>query len=660
VELAWISATIGPGRGLEDIFAALPWLGSRVALHLYGAVPSEHAAWLESRLAPLREGSVVVLHPLQPADRMLVALAHHRIGLSLDAADCLNRSLTISNKFFLYLQAGLACVATDTPGHRSVIPSGAAYGGMYPPGDVAALVSVLDRLADAATLAAAQRAAWDVGRTRFVWDRERPVFLDAVSHTLAAWAPPQQRVPISRPRPADSVLGERRCVIVAPHFPPSGLPPAHRARLFARHLPTFGWTPIVVTVRPSDREEPAEPELEATVAPGLRVERVRAWSARFTRRLGVGDLALRALPALATRTIRIARESTNPVVLLVVPPWYALWLAPLLRRRAGARVVVDYVDPWRIAATGTLKSRLASWVAARSEGWCLRAVSGLFAVSDAIVDDVRIRFPWVRGIPGGAAPYGFEESDLALLPAGRAPDPTGPSRDVDHAGADHGLRRVVYIGALSDAQLPVLAALLDAMVALRDEDPAHAIRLRLELYGTTYAAPARAVARAAALVAARGLESQVYEHPVRVPYVRALTLAAGADANLVLGDTTAYYAASKLMPVLAARRPVLAVVHADTEPAALLRRLGCHGLVCYGTADAPSPGTAVRDITSALNDLIQGRLPAMTADFDTDAALQSRTAERMTGALAAVLDRVVRGEATSEAAAPPNEPRATP
>ena len=114
VELAWISATIGPGRGLEDIFAALPQVGSRVVLHLYGAVTSGHAEWLEVHLAPLRARSLVVVHPVQPPDRVLVALAQHRIGLSLDPDDCLNRGLTVSNKFFLYLQAGLACVATDT------------------------------------------------------------------------------------------------------------------------------------------------------------------------------------------------------------------------------------------------------------------------------------------------------------------------------------------------------------------------------------------------------------------------------------------------------------------------------------------------------------------------------------------------------------------
>jgi hypothetical protein len=439
-------------------------------------------------------------------------------------------------------------------------------------------------------------------------------------------------------------MAERRCIIVAPHFPPSGLPPAHRARLFVRHLAACGWTPIVVTVDPRDREEPPEPELLATVPAGVRMEVVRALPARLTRLAGVGDLVLRSFQSLAARTIRVARETPDPVVLLVVPPWYGLWLAPLLRRRTGARVVVDYVDPWRIAATGTLKSRAAAWMATRTEGRCLRAVDGLFAVSDAIIDDVRTRFPWTSTMPAGAAPYGFEEADRALLRTDQAAGATAPSAGGQGGSpVGDGTCRLVYIGALSDAQLPVLAALLDAVVLLRHERPAVAARLRIELYGTTYAAPAAAVARTTALVAERGLASQVSEHPVRVPYVRALTLADGAGANLVLGDTTTYYAASKLMPVLAARRPVVAIVNAETAPAALLRRLGCRGLVCYGTADTPSPGTAVRDIASALNELIQGTLPAMTADFTTDAALQSRTAARMTEALAAVLDRVADG-----------------
>jgi hypothetical protein len=186
VELAWISATIGPGRGLEDIFGALPKVRSRVALHLYGAVANGQDEWLERHLASVRERVEVVLHPVQPANAMLAALARHQIGLSLDGGDSLNRRLTVGNKFFLYLQAGLACIATDTAGHRSVFPPEARYGGTYHPGDAAALAGVVDALANPSALAAAQRAAWIAGRTTYVWDREKPLFLETVAEALSS------------------------------------------------------------------------------------------------------------------------------------------------------------------------------------------------------------------------------------------------------------------------------------------------------------------------------------------------------------------------------------------------------------------------------------------------------------------------------------------
>jgi hypothetical protein len=185
VELAWISATIGPRRGLEDLFAALPRMATRVAVHLYGAVAEGQGGWLDRQLAPVRERTEIVMHPVRPANTILPALATHQIGLSLDGDDSLNRRLTVSNKFFLYLQAGLACVATDTAGHRSVFPPEARYGRTYPAGDAQALAHALDTLANPAALAAAQRAAWVTGRTTYVWDREKPAFLEAVAAALA-------------------------------------------------------------------------------------------------------------------------------------------------------------------------------------------------------------------------------------------------------------------------------------------------------------------------------------------------------------------------------------------------------------------------------------------------------------------------------------------
>jgi hypothetical protein len=406
----------------------------------------------------------------------------------------------------------------------------------------------------------------------------------------------------------------RRVLVISPFFPPSGLPPSHRARLFVRHLRTFGWEPIVLTVDPRDREERQEAELVSLVPPDVEVVSVRA----AKRMLGVGDLALRALPRLLMRAKAIAKRVD--VILLVVPPWYALWIVRPLRWLTGRPIVVDYVDPWKVEARGTMKSRLAATVAAWSEGWCLGGVSGLFAVSQAIIAEVQQRFPVVANVPAGSAPYGFDAGDMALAGSPKAGDPA--------------FKRIVYVGALSDSQLPVFTALLDALAATP-------LPIGVELYGTTYAPGARARPRVAQLVADRHLEAQVIERPERVPYTEAMSLAAGADANLVVGDLTTYYAASKLMPTLAARRPIVALLHAGTEPAALLRGLAAQGLVLYGDQPSPTPADAVPAVRAVLSDLVAGRISPLTIDMMTDLTLRPRTAAGMTGALAVVLARVV-------------------
>jgi glycosyltransferase involved in cell wall biosynthesis len=189
LELTWVSATIGPGRGLEDAFAAMSRLTPRAVLHLYGAISADVTRWLDEQVAPLRGQSAVVIHPIVPAEHVIAAISAHHVGLSLDGSDCLNRELTVSNKVFYYLQAGLPCVATDTAGHRSVVPPAAGYGFLYRPGDVPALVTTIERLMAPSALAQAQRAAWEIGRRTYVWDSEQVRFLDAVTAAIGDQSP---------------------------------------------------------------------------------------------------------------------------------------------------------------------------------------------------------------------------------------------------------------------------------------------------------------------------------------------------------------------------------------------------------------------------------------------------------------------------------------
>ena len=83
-----------------------------------------------------------------------------------------------------------------------------------------------------------------------------------------------------------------KILIIAPHFPPSNLAAVHRTRLFAMHLPSMGWEPIVLTVHHKYYEEKLDWNLVKLLPKELKIERVRALPVKPIRL--VGDIGIRA------------------------------------------------------------------------------------------------------------------------------------------------------------------------------------------------------------------------------------------------------------------------------------------------------------------------------------------------------------------------------
>ncbi len=119
-------------------------------------------------------------------DELIGAMGEFDVGLALERASHRNYSLTVTNKFFSYMLAGLAIAATDTPGQREILQQVPAAGALYPCGRPELLAEQLRRWRDdRAGLRAAQAAAWNAARERFCWDLEQSKFL-ALIETPAA------------------------------------------------------------------------------------------------------------------------------------------------------------------------------------------------------------------------------------------------------------------------------------------------------------------------------------------------------------------------------------------------------------------------------------------------------------------------------------------
>lgn len=119
IRLIWISQTIGPGRGLEDILYCLSEINHlNFELNLRGSV----STWYKKRLiSSLTNGKHKInFLPLIPNTEIQSDLAKYDIGLALELSEPLSRDLTITNKIFHYLSVGLPVIASATAGQCSL------------------------------------------------------------------------------------------------------------------------------------------------------------------------------------------------------------------------------------------------------------------------------------------------------------------------------------------------------------------------------------------------------------------------------------------------------------------------------------------------------------------------------------------------------------
>lgn len=174
LRLYWMSQTIGPGRGIEEAIEAIGIVGDSTELNLQGRVSDEYRNILVGLAQRHHVRRRLVFHPFQSQDDLVGSMGQFDIGLALERSEHRNYSLTTTNKLFSYFLAGLAVIATDTPGQKEVLEQAPDAGLLYSAGQSKTLASYLKRwIENPGTLHAAQQAAWDAAGQKFCWDVEK-------------------------------------------------------------------------------------------------------------------------------------------------------------------------------------------------------------------------------------------------------------------------------------------------------------------------------------------------------------------------------------------------------------------------------------------------------------------------------------------------------
>lgn len=177
----WFSQTIGPGRGLEAVVAALGLMRTPVELHLRGFPAPGYVSRLQELAA--RAGLARPVRCLQPGvpHEMARLASGADLGLSTEERLPPNRNLCLTNKIFIYLLAGIPQLLSDTAAQRALAPElgeAALLADLSEPGAVAARLD--EFLSSPGRVAAARRKARELAAQRFCWDVEKSIFLESI------------------------------------------------------------------------------------------------------------------------------------------------------------------------------------------------------------------------------------------------------------------------------------------------------------------------------------------------------------------------------------------------------------------------------------------------------------------------------------------------
>ena len=343
----------------------------------------------------------------------------------------------------------------------------------------------------------------------------------------------------------------RKILIIYPHFPPSNLVGIHRIRLFANHLPSLGWEPIILTVHEDYYEENQDHNLVKLLPQNLRIEKVKAF--RVTKPRLIGDIGMRAFFQLKRKANDILKNEKIDFVLFSIPSFYCALIGRFLKNPNGVKYGVDYQDPWVHFFPGSNKVFSRHWfstkIAKILEPIAVKKASLICGIADGYYMPVLERNPKLKNVVHGAMPMGGEESDYEFV---------NKLNIKPYLFSKNNQLKLVYAGALLPKAYAILEKVFESIfnnIDLFNEIEFHFI-------GTgSIAADANSNTIKPIAEKYNLWQNIVFEYAGRIPYLDVLIHLNIADAIFILGSTEPHYTPSKVYQGVLSAKPIFAILH---------------------------------------------------------------------------------------------------
>ncbi|MFP5040680.1 glycosyltransferase, partial [Parasediminibacterium sp. JCM 36343] len=360
----------------------------------------------------------------------------------------------------------------------------------------------------------------------------------------------------------------KKLLIISPHFPPINAADMHRVRQSVWYFEQFGWKPTVVSVDEQFIENIVEPMLLETQPTGLEIIKVKAFATSWTRKIGLGALALRSLFFYFFAINKLLKQKHFDLVYFSTTQFPLLVLGRYWKWRFKVPYVIDMQDPWH--STYYVNKPKAErpkkyWFSFYLNKWlepiAMNGVDGLISVSAAYIQELQQRYPVLINKPSSIITFGAFSKDMEVA----------KKKTVSTVFLkDNHLKYIVYVGRGGfDMQL-ALALVFAAFKEGLSKQPDIFKQFRFVFIGTSYAPKGKGTKTILPVAEKAGVGNYLTEYTERVAYYEGLSILQNADMLFIPGSDSAAYTASKLYPYILTEKPILGIFHIESSAKKIL------------------------------------------------------------------------------------------
>lgn len=357
----------------------------------------------------------------------------------------------------------------------------------------------------------------------------------------------------------------------------------HRVRTSIQYYEALGWKVEVMTVNPRYSDMPVDDLLRQSLPENLIIHQVKAFNKRWTSKFGLGSIALRSAWFFYIEVNRLMKVRRFDLIFFSTTQFPVLALAVFWKKAFKTKIVFDIQDPWH---TDYYKHQSKSerprkfWFSYHLnkilEPIAMQAADGLISVSTGYIEVLHRRYPSLKNKPHATIPFSMHLPDLETAKVNAVACQSLINGAAIHSNIAVGNNtepfNMVYIGRGGHDLLPAFRILLQALRSGLAKNSRTFQKLKVQLLGTSYAPTGLGTPTFNSEIKAYGLDRMFRESPDRLAFYQTLNTLQAADMLLLLGPNQADYVASKLFPYLMVQRPILAIVHSESEVTAILKK----------------------------------------------------------------------------------------